>query len=120
MESIQEKRNEKIEKDGIIYILNAPILTSYGQYDFEKISIEVARKILRRPFVSAIGHESTALILTKLLGIPIPVNRIAIKMQPGDIAVVFRILTRLQEGKILTEEEIKKVPYEFSLLKREW
>ena len=102
----------------MIYILNAPILTDYGVYDFYKISVEEAKPYLEGRFTSAIGHQGTADLLTSLLGIPVPMNRIAIKMADGDMAVVFRLKNRLPEGVVLPEEELSKLDYEFGLLRR--
>jgi len=103
----------------VLYILNSPILTSYGKYEFSKISLDYAKELLSfGDFVSAIGHEATANLLSKITGAKIPVNRVRIEMEPGDIAIVFRVLTRLPEGKILTEEELEKIPYELGLLER--
>jgi hypothetical protein len=100
-----------------IYILNAPVLTSYGRYVFRKITVTKAKKILSSEnFVSAVGHEATAKFLTQLLGIDIPFNRIQIKMSKGDKAVVFRLIDRLPEGKVLSEEELKRVKFEIGLL----
>lgn len=105
-------------KNTNIYVLNGPILTEYGKYEFMKIGLPEVKAILSWDFVSGVGHEGTATLLAQLTGINVPVNRVAIKMQPGDIAVVFRVLTRLPEGKVLTEEELAKIPYEFGLLER--
>jgi len=68
--------------------------------------------------VSAVGHEATARFLSLLVGIEIPVNRVAVKMAAGDRAVVFRVLMRLPEGKVLGEEELRQVPFEFGLLRK--
>lgn len=102
-----------------IFVLNTPILTEYGKYDFRNAELPVVRALLAQGnFTSAIGHEGTATLMTQLTGVQIPVNRVAIKMQPGDIAVVFRMLTRLPEGKVLTQEELAAIPYEFAILER--
>ncbi|MDM7320298.1 MAG: DUF1874 domain-containing protein [Fervidobacterium sp.] len=57
-------------------------------------------------FESAVGHQATAEVLTNLLGIEVPANRTQIKLQPGDILIVFQLSVRLQEGQILSREEV--------------
>ena len=102
-----------------IFVLNTPILTEYGSYNFRKADLpEVKAMLDEREFTSAIGHEGTAALMTQLTGIQIPAKRIAIKMQSGDVAIIFRVLMRLPEGKILTQEELEKVPFEFGILER--
>lgn len=102
-----------------IYLLNTPILTSYGNWAFAgPISIEQAKKQLATGFQSAIGHEASAQFLSQLLGVAITMNRVAITMQAGDQAIVLRIKTRLPEGKLLSPEEITGIPYELALLTR--
>ena len=101
-----------------LYLLNT---FSIGMLDFDyrttidvriaKISEEEAIKLLKESeFISAIGHESTAKILSQKLGMNIEANRIPVKLREGDRAIVFQVMTRLPEGKILTEEELKQIP----------
>ena len=103
----------------MLYIMNSPILTAPGKYVYERIDIERARQLLKEPFESAIGHEATAQFMSRLLGVEIPVNRVSIAKRPGDVAVIFRVKQRLEEGEVLTEEELRNTPYEIGLLKRE-
>ena len=103
----------------MFYILNAPILTAYGRYNFVHISVSLAQELMiQEEFTSAVGHQGTAEIISRLVNINVSVNRITIKMQPGDSAIVFRLLERLPEGKVLSMEELKSLPYEFGLLER--
>ena len=103
----------------MLYILNSPILTNYGKYKFERITIEEAKKLLSiQKWISAVGHEATAQFLTLLLGINIPFNRVSISMTKGDQALVFRLKTRLPEGRVLTIEEMKNIDYEIGLLQK--
>jgi len=103
----------------MIYVMNSPILTAPGRYVYERIDIERARRLLKEPFESAIGHEATAQFMSRLLGVEIPVNRVSIAMRPGDVAVIFRVSKRLEEGKVLTEGELRNTSYEIGLLRRE-
>lgn len=108
----------KKEVRRMVYVLNTPIITDYGDYSFRKIGVEEAKDVLAGGFVSAVGHQGTADVLTAVLGIVIPMNRIAVKMEAGDKAVVFRLTSRLPEGTVLTAEELKAIPYELGLLER--
>lgn len=104
----------------MIYLLNSPILTSYGTWRFEgPISVDHARKLLEKGFVSAIGHESSAKFLSLLLKLDIPANRIAAKMEAGDSALVLRVKERLPEGMLLNDAAFKDISWELSLLVRE-
>jgi len=71
------------------------------------ISLEEVKSLLREGFVSAVGHASTAEVITLLTGIEVPVNRISISLSPGDRLIVFQLRTRLEEGRVLNEEEVK-------------
>ena len=105
-------------------ILNTSILTSYGAYSFEPLPLEQARKLLRdyqtddRVIQSAIGHQSTADLLSMLLEFPVGVNRIEFKQTTDDVALVFKPKQRVGEGRVLTREELEAIGYEFGLLVR--
>ena len=80
----------------------------------EPIDLEKAKELLNRyGFISAVGHESTAAFLSRLLGLPVPFNRVAVQLGVGDSAIVFQLLGRLPEGRLLTEEELATIRYQF-------
>jgi hypothetical protein len=78
-------------------------------------SIEEVRQILSEGFVSAIGHQATATLLSQLLGIEVPFNRVTVKVEPGDILIHFVLRERIPEGKILTLEELQSLPFDFAV-----
>ena len=106
-----------------ITVLNTSILTNFGKYQYSEISLDRAREIAQQAddlnqLVSAVGHQSTCDILTKLLGVTIPMNRVEYKQEVGTAALIFKLKGRPEEGKILTVEEIEEIGYNFGLLIR--
>jgi urate oxidase len=80
-----------------------------------RASIEEVRQLLSRGFVSAVGHQATATLLSQLLGIEVPFNRVTVKAEPGDILIHFVLRERIPEGKILTLEELQSLPFDFAI-----
>jgi len=70
------------------------------------ISLEEAKSLLREGYISAVGHPSTAQVMSALLGVDIPPNRVSITLQPGDRVLVFQLSVRLAEGQVLSKEEV--------------
>ena len=103
----------------MIYLLNTPILTTYGIYRFTgPLDTETVVQRIGNGFSSAIGHAASAEFLSQLLGLDIPCQRIRVEMQPDDSALVLRLKTRLPEGKVLTRDELATLDYELGWLER--
>ena len=79
------------------------------QIFIKELSIEEVKELLSQGFESAIGHESTAKILTQLLGVEVPTRRIMVTLEPEITLIVFQLMERLPEGKILTERELQQL-----------
>lgn len=108
------------------YILNSAVITSPGRYEYKLISLEEAKAWLRGgDWESTIGYPETAAVLERLTGVSIPVNRKIIRMEPGDEALVFRLvfppgtprLDPTQKGMV--SEEFLLEHCEIGLLRRE-
>ena len=82
----------------------------------------VDEAIKNNSFVNAVGHQSTANILAKILEIPVktvdPKKRTTINLQKNDILIGIRFFKRLPEGVVLTEQELNKIGYEFVIVTR--
>jgi hypothetical protein len=102
-----------------VLLLNTTILTGgAGEYHLLPLSVENAKGLIARDgYESAIGHQATADILSILLETPIAVNRVAAKQLPRQMAIVFKLRGRLEEGKILTSvEELEAIGYDLFCL----
>ena len=110
-------------------LLNTTIMTTDGTYTVETVSLDRAKYLINaylysdddvqpRGLDSAIGHESTAAIMSQLLGVNVPMNRQQFVQQIGQAALVFKLKGRPPEGSILTIEEIEAVGYEFKVMTR--
>ena len=101
-----------------VAILNTSILSEFGSYTYEPLTTQQARQLLAGGFISAVGHQATAEVLSEDLGITIPMNRITFTQQPEQRAIVLKLCSRPAEGAILTKEEVRKIGYNLALLTR--
>lgn len=105
-------------------LLNACILTRFGTYTYQPLTLEEARALVSgfqqegKPIQSAIGHQSTAELLTALLEFPVAANRMEFQQTLEDAALIFKLNGRPPEGKVLSREELEEIGYEFGLLSR--
>ena len=102
----------------MIYALNAPVITNFGSYSFIRILPEEAKTPLAVGFVSAVGHEGTARVMSGIIGTEIPYNRVPAHMLPGDKAIVLWLLDRPGEGHVYSAEELVNIPSELGLIER--
>ena len=101
----------------MITILNTSILTTTGTFRLDDITLDEAKNLVHNnEILSAVGHKSTADILTTLLEKEIPANRIEYAQNVNEKALVFKLNGRPEEGKILTADEIQEIGYKFQLL----
>ncbi len=108
---------QKLQIVKIDYILSAPILTSWGCYEYRLYDHKSSILDFSNT-ISAVGHASTAKLLSKLLNYPIKVNRIEVQMKVGETALVFSLKDRQPEGIVLSLKDIKKLKYKLGILKR--
>lgn len=100
-------------------LLNTSILTVEGEYSLKQISLEEAQKLVRENELdSAIGHQSTASVMSTLLSVEVPVNRQQFVQEIGQLALVFKLNGRPPEGTILSVEDIERIGYKWQVLER--
>jgi len=95
-----------------VYIANAfslSMLTPPATVKVAEVGAEDVKNIIKDGFTSAVGHEATSQIISVQLGVQVPVNRISIKLVAGDTLIVYQLLTRLPEGKVLGVDEMRQL-----------
>ena len=95
----------------------AMLPTKRSEVEVEEVDSLEKVKELARDSVSVVGHESTARFLSQLLSMPIQASRVAITLGEGDEVLVFQLLSRLPEGKILSEQELAQTQFKFYLVR---
>ena len=116
--------NMSVNNAATLALLNTSILTSEGNYSLKAITLSEAQSLVKETLqssnnvLSAIGHQSTADILTTLLGINVPAARIEFAQLSGQKALVMKLNGRPPEGRVLTQEEIETIGFQFMLMTR--
>jgi hypothetical protein len=107
------------------YLLNSAVITAPGSYEYVLLDQDAARDwLMDGEFISTCGYAETAQVLETLTGVPVPVNRQTIRMEPGDEALVFRLAFQPGQARInpgdkgaLTPEFVRE-NCEFGILRR--
>ncbi|MBN1989056.1 MAG: YddF family protein [Bacteroidales bacterium] len=102
-----------------IGLFNGTVATTNGLYRISDISFDSASELVRQHgFVSAVGHDAAAELMSSRLGVPVPMNRIQFKQQVGQLAIALKLNQRPNEGAILTCEQMESIGYTFKLVER--
>ena len=90
-------------------------LTQQTNIKITPITVDDVKRLLATGFISAIGHVDTANVLTDLLEINVPMNRVNVSLTKDTVLVVAQLVGgRLPEG-------VTKLPagFNFSFVKVE-
>jgi len=100
-----------------IVFLNALITSSKMPMTLKTrpVTLKEVRELVKgREIESFIGHEATASLLTRLLGVSVPTNRGMYDPRPGDVAIVVRLKRRLEKPEDI--KDVKESDVEFILV----
>jgi hypothetical protein len=105
------------KEEKMLYILNTLIVpinfdeNNETTVKMKRINVDEAKFLLAGGFKSAVGHQSTAEVISKIFGVQIPAERKTVFFKKGDKGIHFFLKQRLPEGQILTQEELEKLDY---------
>ncbi len=101
---------------GKTYLINAfsinmlsefPVNVTIDKIDRDEFCLDLEMRLEEGELVNAIGHDSTVNLVNKLCEVQLQKNRVEVKMNEGDRALIAMIAERLPEGKVLSDEEIE-------------
>ena len=105
----------------MIFIINSPVITSFGSYTYIETSVDEIKEILEKEsYISAIGHEEIAVLLSRILNIKVMVNRITISQKPGDKLIVIKPKPRLELDRNYSDKDIEEIGFELGILERNY
>lgn len=120
--SLEDELSELLALDGLqfpVALFNGPICTTAGLYRVSELSVEAARELIaKHGFESAVGHRASAEVLSSILQIEVPMNRVEYRQEVGQLAIALKMKVRPPEGQILTTEEMLKIGFGLQLLQR--
>ena len=94
---------------GKVYLGNAFSLAMLSDLPATVRVEEVKATTIPTDAESIISHESTAQVVSRLLGREIPFNRVNVSLSKGDTLYVFQVLKRPAEGQIFTTKELEEI-----------
>lgn len=102
-----------------VALFNGTVATTNGLYEIKDIDEATARQYVKRyGYISAVGHQATAEIMSTILQTPIPMNRIQFFQEVGQLAIVFKLNERPEEGIVLNKQQIEKIGYSLKIMQR--
>lgn len=83
----------------------SPLMSPKCKFEGQPVSFEIAKKAAKESH-SVVSHEITANIMTALLKMPVPYNRVNIEIVPGDEIVCIVPNFRARVSREFTHKEI--------------
>ena len=72
----------------------------------KRVDFDTAVSLLGDGFTSVVSHQVTAEILSGILNMPVPFNRINVQLMPGDMLIAIIPNFRAEVAREFTAEEI--------------
>lgn len=96
------------------YLMNTTMMpNAVGSYKSVAISASQVDSLLNGfDVVSAIGHESSAVAMTNLIGRDVKMSRITVSLNDGDTILAFKLRQRPPEGAILDLDTLNAIGYD--------
>ncbi|NUM32738.1 MAG: DUF1874 domain-containing protein [Bacteroidetes bacterium] len=104
-----------------LFLLNSSVITNEGIFSYKIINEEQAHLIYnnnKNNTINAIGHQAMIDIASRVLNVKLNTQRLKVKMNKGDGALVFKLSERLPITKELKINEFDISSLEIGLIVR--
>ena len=101
-------------------LLNTTIATANdATFELRTVSIDEAIALCAAHVCqSHVGHQATADTMSAVLNVSVPMDRTPLAQEVGQKALALKLKSRLEEGRILSREELEEYGYDFVLMTR--
>jgi hypothetical protein len=103
-------------KSARLFLLNFPAAhTPNLTYSTTPITADQLRNTVAKfggPIVSALGHQGAADAFSSLLGQPVPMSRLEVEFQEGDVVLCCKLLRRQPEGSVLDAAMMAEIGFQ--------
>jgi len=103
----------------MLYLMSTTVVPAgaAGTCEVLPVTAACARELAQRhAFTSAVGHDSTAGIMSTLLGVPVEANRLTVAPEVDDRFLCFKLRQRPPEGAILDADTLEAIGYEWCIM----
>jgi hypothetical protein len=103
----------------MVYLMSTTVIPSgaNGDWSVTPVTLGCAQDIVRKhEYISAVGHASTAEVMTELLKQPVEPNRLTLAPEEGDHFLCFKLLKRPPEGAILDRATLEAIGFEWVVM----
>jgi len=104
-----EKMEEKVILSNAFSLGMLPQVEGEVNLRVRRINTNEVRQLIANGFFSAVGHQATAELLSTLLGVQVPLNRVNVTINDGQQIIICQLLVRLAEGQVLSLPEIQSL-----------
>jgi hypothetical protein len=103
----------------MLYLMSTTIIPAEaaGVWELTPVTLGAAQDLVRRhEFTSAVGHASTAEVMTELLGQSVEANRLTVVAKPDDHFLCFKLKQRPPEGAVLDRAQLEALGFDWCVM----
>ena len=90
----------------ISMIKDFPVSVVFDKLDDQEFCIRLQIRLDEGDLINAIGNDSIVSLINRLCDVELTKNKVEVKLERGDVALLILVNDRLPEGRLLSGDEI--------------